>query len=102
MPCVLSFGRGKPVSLLGGGALFVRESFAQPAAVEALMVAPPPIELGVHWKIRAYNFLLQPLCYGFRNSIPLLNLGSTVFRPLRRITALDRQRQHLLSHNVQY
>jgi len=93
----LSFGRGKPVSLLGGGALFVGESFAPdiPIRIE------PAVDPGkwLHWKMRIYNSLLNPVFYGAASRV--FRLGRTVFKPLDVIAALDPQRLALLPSNVE-
>lgn len=96
---VLSFGRGKPVSLLGGGALLLRESFAD--AIAQLPIGPA-LQPGpsLQWKMRAYNLLLQPHLYGLISRNPMLKLGETAYKALPAITALDATRLALLSRNV--
>lgn len=99
---VLSFGRGKPVSLLGGGALLLRESFAAADAAAGLVAPAAGSDRLLQPKIRAYNLLLQPALYALISRNPLLPaLGRTVFKPLQGITALDPLRRALLPANVQ-
>lgn len=94
----ISFGRGKPVSLLGGGALFVRQSYA---AVDALRAqVGVAMQRGLGLKARVYNMLLHPMLYGLLGRNPLLSLGRTVFKPLQGIAALDAGRQAVLPRNV--
>lgn len=96
----LSFGRGKPVSLLGGGALLIREEWVSRFPVlEFVAAAPNPGRL-FGGKLRAYNLLLAPLLYGLVGRNPLLRIGRTTFKPLQQICALDEQRRNLLEANV--
>lgn len=83
---VLSFGRGKPVSLLGGGAVLARD-----AALSRLLpqrtVRPSdmPARVGFRLRIAIYNFLRRPSAYWLLDALPFLGLGETVFKPLRAI-----------------
>jgi perosamine synthetase len=74
---VLSFGRGKPLSALGGGALAWAAD--PPAAVEASAVrgAPPAAAL----RALAYNAARWPLVLGVLARIPALGIGETVYDP---------------------
>ena len=95
----LSFGRGKPVSLLGGGALLLRETYVDVALTEGL-IKPAAQPFSV-LKARLYNCLLRPSLYGAINRNPLLHLGETVFKPLLDVLAMDESRQLLLPTNVE-
>lgn len=98
----LSFGRGKPVSLLGGGLLLLRDgvlSAAALATLEASIGAPAPGRLFA-LKVRLYNALSRPSLYAAINRNPLLRLGQTVFKPLAAATALDARRAALLATNT--
>jgi dTDP-4-amino-4,6-dideoxygalactose transaminase len=81
---VLSFGRGKPINLMGGGALLVRDDH-NPAAVDVLCSLPEEHFI-VDWKWKArrllFNFLLGRFGYGLLLRIPFLGLGTTVYKPL--------------------
>lgn len=95
----LSFGRGKPVSLLGGGALLLREGcFAASTLIDAIGAARPGSLFAT--KVRLYNLLSHPRLYAAINRNPLLHLGQTVFKPLLAATALDEKRQALLRTNI--
>lgn len=98
-----SFGRGKPVSLLGGGLLLakpalpagflndeVRESSATSARSEWIYKG----------KLIAYNQLLKPFFYQLLSRNPFISLGNTEYHPLAEITPLDEYRQQLLPINV--
>lgn len=102
---VLSFGRGKPVSLLGGGAVISHHS-----ALEALLPErkanrlESTAGLAPDWKfklkVRAYNALLSPLGYGALAQVPFLHLGATVYKPLQRISPFDKERVPILAANI--
>jgi dTDP-4-amino-4,6-dideoxygalactose transaminase len=98
----LSFGRGKPVSLLGGGALLLREGCFNGVATAALHAAIGAAQPGKLFalKVRLYNLLSHPRLYAAINRNPLLRLGQTVFKPLTTVTALDETRQALLRANI--
>lgn len=85
---VLSFGRGKPINLMGGGALLVRSDH-RASASEVLSTLPEKaLSTGWKWKARRYifNFLLGRLGYGLLRRVPFLGLGATVYKPLLNIS----------------
>jgi dTDP-4-amino-4,6-dideoxygalactose transaminase len=100
--CV-SFGRGKPVSLLGGGALLVRDGCFGDDAMAALLDVVGGEQPGRLFalKVQLYNLLSHPRLYAAINRNPLLRLGQTVFKPLAAATRLDENRQALLHANVE-
>lgn len=88
---LLSFGRGKPLNLLRGGALAV--SVQQPLLVDA------PATRGLVDRLReaalasraaalAFNFLTHPRVYGLAARLPGLALGETKFEPVERVAQL--------------
>lgn len=99
----LSFGRGKPVSLLGGGMLLLRDGAFPTEVVTALRerIGPAVPDAAFALKARLYNALSSPSFYAAINRNPLLKLGQTVFKPLHTATALDARRQALLPVNIE-
>ncbi|MDB6063079.1 MAG: hypothetical protein JWM78_3182 [Verrucomicrobiaceae bacterium] len=97
----LSFGRGKPVSLLGGGALLIKDSLVE-RVLPWLNIAPNSSGASGSYmlKVAAYNTLLNPFAYGFISRNPFLKLGETRLKLLTEISALDKQRQQFLTSNV--
>ena len=94
---VFSFGRGKPLSLLGGGLLL---SAAPLDSSLVRNIAPAESRSALlPWKIRAYNVLLNPRFYALLNRNPLLSLGKTEYHPLDEIRFMDNFRCDLLSEN---
>jgi dTDP-4-amino-4,6-dideoxygalactose transaminase len=94
-----SFGRGKPMSLLGGGLLCAKQPIAAPVLAHIKQAPPKPTLLAL--KIIAYNFLLTPQLYMFLNRNPWLRLGETKYVPLAQITYLDEYRRSLLDANFE-
>jgi dTDP-4-amino-4,6-dideoxygalactose transaminase len=91
----LSFGRGKPVSLLGGGALLIREGSGLEVPPD---VVGGPQDPGIAFvpKVLAYNALLHRHLYWLVNRNPLFSLGRTILKPLADIRALDATRLELV------
>ena len=96
---VFTFGRGKPLSLLGGGVLFAREPL-----LVADWVKPPAedsaYDFKQHGKLMAYNLLLSPHRYCYLNRAPFLRLGETRYHELREILGLDSYRKSLFAANL--
>ncbi len=109
---VLSFGRGKPVNLLGGGALLRDRSRAlvDDRAIEATGPswerAGETVSAEIAWRLRAllYNRVLDPVLYGIVAALPFLHVGETRYEPLERIEALggDRLRRRLAANVERY
>lgn len=97
---VFSFGRGKPLSLLGGGLLLARAPLA-PAVSQQIAALGTASSL-LSFKIRAYNFLLHPPLYLLLNRNPLLQLGQTKYHTLETIQAMDNFRQSLVAENFRH
>ncbi len=98
---VLSFGRGKPVSLLGGGAvvgnnkemltLLPKSQFISVSKVDRL-------KFGV--KAKLYNAMISPFSYWLPQALPFLHLGETRYHALDEIKMMDQQRFDLLATNI--
>lgn len=85
---VLSFGRGKPINLMGGGALLVRGDHRTSAAEVLFTLPVKPLTINWKWSARRYifNFLLGRFGYGLLRRVPFLGLGATVYKPLASIS----------------
>ncbi len=94
-----SFGRGKPVSLLGGGLLWVDADHAALIPQLPIVAAQTP---GSSFRLKTFliNALLRPRLYGLVNRNPLIELGRTCFKPLSELRTLDPLRAALLPLNV--
>lgn len=98
---VLSFGRGKPVNLMGGGALLFRNDSTK--AVEPLL-AKYPLELrktGLVWRLKRWmiNLLLGRTGYKVLELLPL-GIGETHFHELHEIRRLQIN-EELLTAGIQ-
>ena len=95
---VLSFGRGKPVSLLSGGALF-----CPPDSAVAKRLPPPsgrPLPLWRSWlAATGYNLLRRPWLYWLPARLPL-GLGATRYHPLPALEAPGRAINRWLPANL--
>lgn len=97
---VLSFGRGKPINLMGGGALLFRKQFAEEAE---LLLSRYPLEIrktGIAWwsKRLLINFLLGRVPYKILERLPL-GIGETRFHQLLSISR-ERVPENLLSAGI--
>lgn len=100
---VLSFGRGKPVSTLGGGALLCRhhdgiKCFSEESTGDEKSL--PLKLLKYRLKIFLYNLLLHPRLYFIPDSLPFLKLGETRFKPLQDIKPMAEENLSILDTNI--
>lgn len=88
---VLSFGRGKPINLMGGGALLIHKNHA--AESEGVLAALPEtvVSGSTGWRLKRwlFNLLLTRPLYGLLERIPFLGIGRTVYHPLEAICRLS-------------
>jgi len=96
---VISFGRGKPVSLLGGGALLYREKVLDGLLPEGDARAGGGALIWLN--IVIYNLMISPYLYWIPQGLPFLHLGDTQYHPLSGIEAMDSARLRLLAGNMQ-
>lgn len=87
---VLSFGRGKPINLMGGGALLIRRDHIQSAGKIIQSLSESTLSTGLAWRLKRFifNLLLSRLFYGFLVRVPFLGLGKTEFVALDSISSL--------------
>lgn len=89
---ILSLGRGKPVSLLGGGCLLVSESNAAALneAESVLANAGGPLGTSARWRAKCWllNLLQQRHLYRLATRNPWVTVGDTWYEPLQRIAPL--------------
>jgi dTDP-4-amino-4,6-dideoxygalactose transaminase len=85
---IVSRGRGKPATLLGGGAAWARDS----GRFKAFAATQFPLAI---WRqssalLRAslYNLLMAPLLYGAVTQLPWLHIGKTRLQALAAVTRL--------------
>lgn len=81
---ILSFGRGKNLSTLGGGAILTDDDILARHIEEgtANLTAPPcPADLKSAATGLATSLFLNPRLYGIPSALPFLNLGANVYDP---------------------
>jgi len=99
---ILSFGRGKPVSILGGGAVICSDSklYQYLPIVESIAANGFVADIIFRLKSTAYNILLSPRCYWLPESLPFLHLGETVYHPMVSINPFPAERLAYLPANI--
>lgn len=97
---VLSFGRGKPVSLLGGGAVLFRDGRFGSLLPDSVTQG---CDTGILFRLQAilYNLMLSPRLYWLPRSLPFLHLGQTRFQRLDKVAPMDKRRIALLPANIE-
>ena len=98
---IVSFGRGKPVNLLHGGAVILDDSVAERSLPDLSATQNNTIyNLTQALKVRIYNCLIQPSIYRFVSQLPGLNVGQTLYKPLKAITVMNCFYAELIKHNI--
>ena len=99
---VVSFGRGKPVSLLGGGVVLSRAQPLSDLLPGPERVVPNTWAEAVKYRLKAalYNFMISPRLYWIPQSLAFLHLGETRYHPLLWLEGMDSTRQSLLPANL--
>lgn len=97
---VFSFARGKPLSLLGGGALRCARQDDADTLRTRLQVATAS---KAGWQIRrhAYNVLRQPLAFGLLSRMPGTGVGQTRMHSLTALGSMDAHRREALAAGLE-
>lgn len=99
---VVSFGRGKPVNLLGGGALLTKTELPNTVLRRIDQTEEACFQRAKQMLKRyAYNALIQPTVYGVVERAPFLHIGATKFHELQNIAAMAASTKALLPVNLQ-
>lgn len=97
---VLSFGRGKPVTLGHGGALIANGRLA---SMLQLPGSPPGRDRGaLRFRLHAllFNAALRPAVFWWVDRTPFLDVGATRYRPLAAIDGMWTQACRSLDANI--
>ncbi len=101
---ILSFGRGKPLSALGGGAIVTRDLDLAAELRVALAALPvpggPPVWLGHAVAAALYTPLLHPAIYPIAARLPALHVGCTEYDPAFPLVRLDGFRAALMQRGL--
>jgi dTDP-4-amino-4,6-dideoxygalactose transaminase len=85
---VVSYGRGKPVSLLSGGAVSTRPDIGFDSFARARYAEKPWQQYSSLMKAVAYNVAISPMLYGLISRLPSLHVGQAALRPVRTVNRL--------------
>lgn len=85
---VVSRGRGKPATLLGGGATWARQADEFSAFAAARFPVGNWSAASTALRAALYNLATQPLAFGAVAQLPFLHIGETKLRTLPAITRL--------------
>ena len=98
----ISFGRGKPVNLLHGGAVIPVDTIAEKALPDLSATKNSTIyNLTQSLKVRIYNCLIRPSIYRFVSQLPGLNVGQTLYKPFAEINVMNSFYTELIKHNIE-
>lgn len=97
---VLSFGRGKPLSLLGGGAVIASADLQISPEAPEVTNESRFSRLRFTIKARLYNAMISPHLYWLPQSLPFLHLGETRYHTLQDIEAMAASQRKLLALNL--
>jgi dTDP-4-amino-4,6-dideoxygalactose transaminase len=99
---VLSFGRGKPVSLLGGGAVLFRDEKFRRLLPDCTTDSTCTLldRVALRFQVLLYNGLSSAHTYWIPAGLPFLRLGETRFQPLDTVQCMDAPRLQLLAANI--
>lgn len=87
---IFSFGRGKPVSLLGGGVMAVRNRQLCLDELLGGLVDPAARQLSVPLlKFALYNTAIRPVPYAMAARLLGKRIGTTVYRPVTEILGVS-------------
>ncbi len=101
---VLSFGRGKPVSALTGGAVFATSALYKDP-LQTIAASTTTSEIGqtkILLQRHAYNLFRLPRLYWLASAIPWLHLGETRFHPILGLQRMADAAQRLLPDNIRH
>jgi dTDP-4-amino-4,6-dideoxygalactose transaminase len=98
---IISFGRGKPVSVLHGGAVITSDQKMTSALNILTVKEQPPESRKALIKLYLYNLMINPFWYYLLIRIPGLNIGETIFKPLDTIKPIDKSYRNFIQANIE-
>ncbi len=102
---IISFGKGKPISLMGGGLLIVKKNMPAPPGTELQSepdesTGPLSTNLKTQLLFSVFNIAISGYGYWLLELLPWIKLGKTHFRELDELRVIDNNRLGLLSENI--
>lgn len=85
---ILSFGRGKPLNLLHGGALIAKAEGISPDTAQRARISWRDRLRGSRFAALAFNALTLPMSYRAVSAVPGLSLGEVRYKELRNTGAV--------------
>jgi dTDP-4-amino-4,6-dideoxygalactose transaminase len=100
---VISFGRGKPVNLLGGGAMLYKENSIKSYQDSFIAIHKTSWYKSAAYRLKAklYNKIINPRFYIYLQYIPFLDIGKTKYKPIRSMDGFDEYRLSILNDNIE-
>ena len=88
---ILSFGRGKPINLMGGGALLIRKDHHSRFSPVVSRYSVLPLKIDFFWYLKRFlfNLMLSRVSYVCMEKLPFLHLGETRLHFLGEVHRLD-------------
>ena len=100
---VVSFGRGKPISLGGGGGVIFNRKLHDPVTLAPEPVGRSQGALGFRLRSVLYNAVLDPRIFYWIDKVPGLHIGETKYEALESVEAMsDQTRMHLAANIAAY
>lgn len=98
-----SFGRGKPINLLGGGLALVCNSNLQdhliPGGISRKQIIQRLIFLV---KAGIFNHITLPRIYWMIENLPFLHIGETQYKTLNKVEYISEPQKWLMPNNIKY
>jgi len=103
---ISSFGKGKPLGLLGGGIVLTKNTELQKQLPQkCLPIIDKTItssnRLKYRLKLQLYNIIINPFFYYIFSSLPFIKLGETIFKKLEGIKPCPSYILDLVGYNYQ-
>jgi dTDP-4-amino-4,6-dideoxygalactose transaminase len=99
--CVVSFGRGKPITIGGGGALLLNERAMNSALLERLPLSSSRSAVAFLLRGVLYNAALWPRLFFWIDRAPGLRVGETRFEPLQSVEGMCVHACKRLASNIE-
>ena len=99
---IMSFGRGKPISLLGGGLVYScnENYFEALALLTESLKQDSSSRLKFLLKTTVYNLLINPYLYWVPASLPFLKIGKVAYKPFDHVRHMARVNRRILNANA--
>jgi dTDP-4-amino-4,6-dideoxygalactose transaminase len=97
---VVSFGRGKPITLGSGGGVFFNRTLHAPVVLTPERVGRSRSALSYRLRSVLYNVVLDPRIFYWVDKVPGLHIGETRYQALESVEAMCDQAKMYLAANI--